>query len=184
MPGTGRWPTPSMYHYSDNPGAPPECRWAGLGSGAMPDVATAPPFPRWTVEQVLTLAPDASAQKGARSLATPRPWRATGFSDGDPPTLWGLCQGSGANPYQACVDLAEPAYRCSCPSRKFPCKHAIGLLLLWSGGGVAPAEPPAWVAQWQAARAERQQTAAVRATRSTNPASTAQSQQRRRQRVD
>ena len=30
-----------------------------------------------------------------------------------------------------------PAYKCSCPSRKFPCKHALALLLLWAGGDVA-----------------------------------------------
>ena len=28
------------------------------------------------------------------------------------------------------VDLSGPAYRCSCPSRKFPCKHVLALLLL------------------------------------------------------
>jgi hypothetical protein len=140
----------------------------------MPDVA-APPFPRWTVEQVLALAPDASAQKGARSVATARPWSATGFSDGDPPTLWGLCQGSGANPYQACVDLAEPAYKCSCPSRKFPCKHTLGLLLLWAGGGVDPDEPPGWVKEWHAGRAKRASTRAAAPAR-TGPSPKAQAQ--------
>lgn len=132
---------------------------------------------------MLALAPDASAAKAGRDLGTARRWSETGAA-ADPPAVWGLCQGSGSTPYQTCVDLTEPAYRCSCPSRKFPCKHAIGLLLLWSGGGVGAGEPPAWVAQWQAARAQRQQTAAVRAPRPTNPASSAQSQQRRRQRVD
>jgi len=56
------------------------------------------------------------------------------------------------------VDLAGPAFRCSCPSRKFPCKHAIGLLLLWAAGGVPDAEGPADVAAgWLASRAERAQ---------------------------
>src|SRR2546423_6529647 len=100
---------------------------------------------RWSAEQVLALAPDAAAQKAARSLATPRRWTETGYApDEDPPTLWGLCKGSGAQPYQTCVDLAEPAYRCSCPSRKFPCKHALALLLLWAGGTVAQGAPPVW----------------------------------------
>ncbi len=85
----------------------------------------------WSVDQVLALAPDASAQKAARSLTTPRPWHDTGH---DPETdgLWGRCQGSGADAYQVCVELSEPAYRCSCPSRKFPCKHALALLLRWA----------------------------------------------------
>ena len=28
------------------------------------------------------------------------------------------------------IDSTGPAYKCSCPSRKFPCKHALGLLFL------------------------------------------------------
>src|SRR5262249_2936487 len=44
---------------------------------------------------------------------------------------------------------------CSCPSRKFPCKHALGLLLLWATGVVAEAEMPAWVQEWHDSRAAR-----------------------------
>ncbi|WP_345024954.1 SWIM zinc finger family protein, partial [Nonomuraea roseoviolacea] len=53
--------------------------------------------------------------------------------------LFGECEGSGATPYQTCVDLDGPAYRCGCPSRKAPCKHALGLLLVWSAGDVPAA---------------------------------------------
>ena len=70
--------------------------------------------------------------------------------------LFGECRGSGSKPYLACVNLTEPAYRCSCPSRKFPCKHALGLLLLWSADGVPVEEAaPQWVTEWLDARAER-----------------------------
>jgi hypothetical protein len=118
---------------------------------------------RWGAEQVLALAPDASSQRAARGLATATRWRETGLRD---QTLWGLCQGSGAKPYQTAVDLAEPAYHCSCPSRKFPCKHAVALMLLWSAGSIEAAEPPEWVAGWLAGREERRQRAAARAARS------------------
>ena len=105
---------------------------------------------------MLHLAPDASAQRAARGLATARPWRDTGHG-ADPPSLWGLCAGSGAEPYQTCVDLTEPAYRCSCPSRKLPCKHALALMLLWSAGAVeSTSPPPEWVTEWLASRADRQ----------------------------
>ncbi len=117
--------------------------------------------PAWSVEQVLALAPDAGSQRAARGLAIARPWSATGY-DPAGPSLWGLCAGSGANPYQTCVDLAEPAYKCSCPSRKFPCKHALALLLLWTAGAVATADPPDYVTQWRAGRAERGTRAATR----------------------
>ncbi|MBP2040486.1 hypothetical protein J2Z77_006341 [Streptomyces avidinii] len=54
------------------------------------------------------------------------------------------------------MDLTGPAYKCSCPSRKFPCKHALGLLLLWSAEGAGePAEAPDWAAQWLADRAAK-----------------------------
>ncbi|OMI32995.1 hypothetical protein SPAR_43686, partial [Streptomyces sparsogenes DSM 40356] len=87
---------------------------------------------RWTAEQVLALAPDAASRKAGSKLATPGPWSGAGAHGGG---VWGLCAGSGGKPYQTVVDLDGPAYRCSCPSRKFPCKHALGLLLLWAGGG-------------------------------------------------
>jgi len=127
----------------------------------------------WSVDQVLALAPDASAQKAARSLTTPRPWHDTGH---DPETdgLWGRCQGSGADAYQVCVELSEPAYRCSCPSRKFPCKHALALLLRWAAGEVPTATPPDWMREWQAGRQARQERTAGRAAGGTPSAKTAQ----------
>jgi hypothetical protein len=120
------------------------------------DSAVTPVPPAWTADQVLSLAPDASAQRAARSLAADRAWSESGLSvDEVPPTVWGLCQGSGAQPYETCVDLTEPAYKCSCPSRKFPCKHTLALLLRWSSGAVPEAPAPRWVREWQTSRAER-----------------------------
>jgi hypothetical protein len=116
------------------------------------------PVLRWSAEQVLALAPDLSAQRSARGLAGGKPWLESGVSRaGDlPPTVWGLCQGSGATPYQTAVDLTEPAFKCDCPSRKLPCKHALALLLRWSAGALADeAAAPGWVHEWHIARAER-----------------------------
>lgn len=112
---------------------------------------------RWSADQVAALAPDPASLKAARGLGSGK-WQDPGVSGS---SLWGLCKGSAT--YQVCVDLAEPAYRCSCPSRKFPCKHALGLLLLWSAGSVADGEAPAWVAEWHASRAERAAKATQRA---------------------
>ena len=66
----------------------------------------------------------------------------------------GACQGSGSKPYQVQIDLAEPAFKCSCPSRKFPCKHALGLLLIHATtpAAIVKAERPAWVSEWLASR--------------------------------
>jgi hypothetical protein len=119
---------------------------------------------RWSTEQVLALAPDASAQRAARGLAGDTKWLETGVSSADdlPPTVWGLCQGSGRTPYQTAVDLTEPAFKCNCPSRKLPCKHALALLLRWSGGSLADSAAPAWVHEWHIARAERAARAEAR----------------------
>jgi SWIM zinc finger len=120
----------------------------------------------WTAEQVLALAPDPGRAAAGRKLGTPAPWSGTGHADADG-ALWGRCQGSGRTPYQTVVDLSGPAYQCSCPSRKFPCKHAIGLLLLWSDGQVGPADAPDWVHAWLHTRATR--AAAPAGPRSPDP---------------
>jgi hypothetical protein len=112
---------------------------------------------RWSADQVLSLAPDAAAQRAARALAVDKGWCEAGLSRGDdlPPTVWSLCQGSDTQPYQTCVDLTEPAYTCSCPSRKFPCKHTLAMLLRWAEGKIPDAPAPQWVREWQASRADR-----------------------------
>ncbi|WP_237108556.1 SWIM zinc finger family protein, partial [Nonomuraea sp. MG754425] len=115
---------------------------------------------RWSRDQVLALAPDASSRKAAQGVAAAGKWSLRGTTGA---VLFGECKGSGARPYLAAVDLREPAYRCSCPSRKFPCKHALGLLLLWSADGVPVQEAvPQWVAEWLDGRAERAARSAAR----------------------
>jgi hypothetical protein len=108
----------------------------------------------WTSEQVLALAPDSSSASAGQGLASARKWSGLGRSER---AIWGLCQGSGKDPYQARVDLAEPAFKCSCPSRKFPCKHGLGLMLLLvkEAGAFKEQAEPGWVAEWIAGRAER-----------------------------
>lgn len=104
----------------------------------------------WTAETVEALAPDPASVTAARKLARPAPWSSTGF---DERAVWGLCKGTGL--YQVQVDVSGPAFECSCPSRKLPCKHALALLLLWADGEVPEGEPPEWVGEWLGAREVR-----------------------------
>ena len=116
---------------------------------------------RWTAEQVLTLAPDAASRRAGSKLASPRPWSQVAQGEG---ALWGLCKGSGSKPYQTVIDLNGPGYKCSCPSRKFPCKHALGLLLLWaeSDSCVGDDGPvPEWAQRWLTGRREKESRASV-----------------------
>ncbi|MET7985544.1 SWIM zinc finger family protein [Streptomyces sp. NPDC005281] len=116
---------------------------------------------RWTADQVLALAPDAASRKAGSKLGAAGPWSQAGTTEEG--TVWGLCRGSGSKPYQTVVDIADsagPAYKCSCPSRKFPCKHALGLLLLWASadGAVPSGQAPDWAAEWLEARRSRAQS--------------------------
>jgi hypothetical protein len=101
----------------------------------------------WTADKIIALAPDDASAKAGRALATPRKWVTLGQNDR---AVWGECQGSGSSPYQTQIDLSEPAFKCSCPSRKFPCKHGLGLFLLTDSDPKAfkQNEPPDWVSKW------------------------------------
>ena len=99
---------------------------------------------------VLELAPDSQVASGATRLAGVAGWTGLGRTAS---ALWGLCPGSGKNPYRVCVDLGDRATKCSCPSRKFPCKHAVAVQLLHTRGEVPVDEAvPDWVSDWVAKR--------------------------------
>lgn len=107
-----------------------------------------------TEEQVLALAPDPSSAKSGKDLANPKKWVSKAFNE---KALWGECQGSGSSPYRTQVDLGNIAFKCSCPSRKFPCKHGIGLMLLFvrQPDAFALADMPAWVTDWIGKREQK-----------------------------
>lgn len=109
----------------------------------------------YTSEQVIALAPDASSAKSGKDLANRRKWVSAGKNGAV--AIWGECQGSGSTPYQTQVDLSTPAFKCSCPSRKFPCKHGLGLLLLFAQDEASfnESDLPPWVASWMESRQER-----------------------------
>lgn len=102
----------------------------------------------WTVEQILALAPDPNTAKRGQGLATSRKWLNL---ETNGRTVWGQCKSSGTAHYETAVDLKGPAFKCNCPSRKFPCKHSIGLLLLSSSdtdGFRVGGEMPESIQQW------------------------------------
>ncbi len=96
-------------------------------------------------QAVLELAPDGQVASSATRLAGSSGWTGSGR---DTEALWGECKGSGKTPYRVCVDLADRAAKCSCPSRKFPCKHALALQLRNARTPLPESEPPDWVADW------------------------------------
>ncbi|MGW1255017.1 SWIM zinc finger family protein [Streptomyces sp. NPDC002513] len=145
---------------------------------------------RWTTEQVLALAPDAASRKAGSELGAAGPWSEAGRSDEG--TVWGVCKGSGGSTYRTVVDLAGtagPASTCSCPSRTFPCRHALGLLLLRASGDgtVSRGRAPDWAEQWikgrgQQTREERPATGAGSA-RTADPEAARRRAERRAERI-
>jgi hypothetical protein len=104
--------------------------------------------------EILQLSPDEASAKAAKGLVIPGKWPRLEFDD---QAIWGECQGSGSKPYQVQVDKSGPAFRCSCPSRKFPCKHGLALLLLMAQNpaNFSAAPTPSWVSEWLASRQQR-----------------------------
>jgi hypothetical protein len=106
-----------------------------------------------TTDGITALAPDAKVAAAGRKLGVPKSWESPGRSAD---ALWGGCRGSAV--YQVRVDLSDLAVKCSCPSRKHPCKHGIGLLFLHLETPLPTTPAPDWVSDWLARRAARTAT--------------------------
>ncbi|WP_438446967.1 SWIM zinc finger family protein [Gorillibacterium sp. sgz5001074] len=88
-----------------------------------------------TEAYVDSLAMNASAIKNGKDLVKKNSFPKLCRSEDDT-LLFGECKGSGSEPYRCSVDLAkegQPVFRCSCPSRQFPCKHLLGLMYAYAG---------------------------------------------------
>ena len=138
----------------------------------------------WSRERIEQLAPDASSAKAGLGLAKASQWRTLGKAD---QVIWGECQGSGASPYQVRVALADAGYRCTCPSRKQPCKHTLALLYLYCGGSSFPeGAAPGFVEEWLVDRAKRAGAKAAREAQPSapvDPEAQARRQEKRESRI-
>ena len=78
---------------------------------------------------IISQAPNSSAVQNGKKLSQKGSFFNLSKLNDDT-LFWADCAGSGKNPYHTSVDFIDetsPVFRCSCPSRQFPCKHAIGL---------------------------------------------------------
>lgn len=118
---------------------------------------------RLSIEEIEALKPDDASLKAARGIAGPGKWENLGQNAH---SIWGECKGSGSRPYLVQMDVAAQAFKCTCPSRKFPCKHSLALCLMYVGYNnlYNGTEAPLWVSEWMGgrqARAEKKQEKAV-----------------------
>ncbi|MFF4244084.1 SWIM zinc finger family protein [Streptomyces sp. NPDC001822] len=110
---------------------------------------TAGPVARWTVDDVLALAPDGASRDAVRMTASERLWSGAGTAG--PGVVWGLRATDDGAPHRTAAALDEGLYTCSCAPVRPPCPHTLELLLLHVGDRPVlrrSAEPPVWVAEW------------------------------------
>ncbi len=100
----------------------------------------------FTESQIESIAPKPAAFKAGRKLSVGNKWLVLGKSER---AVWGQISGSGKNPYFTQIDVQDRAYKCSCPSRQFPCKHGLGLMLVFAQMETKTDSPePEWVEDW------------------------------------
>lgn len=91
-----------------------------------------------TESMVDSLALNSSAIKNGQGLVKKNSFPLLCQSE-DGTLMFGECQGSGKTPYRCSVDWlneGSPVFRCTCPSRQFPCKHNLGLMYSYTSGKV------------------------------------------------
>ena len=105
-------------------------------------------MPGISLEKIEAMAPDQASLVAARKLVKPGGW--SGLSSDDAGLVWGECQGSGSSPYRVVISEIDAGYKCTCPSRKFPCKHNLALMWMRAEGKISfqTAQAPDWVQDW------------------------------------
>ena len=108
----------------------------------------------FTEQQIEKLAPKESTFKAGKKLGVAAKWDSVEQSQR---AIWGSVRGSGKKPYLVQIDTSNIAYKCTCPSRQFPCKHAVGLLLVHCNeqSAFVKAKEPDYVEEWLDKRAKR-----------------------------
>ena len=87
-------------------------------------------------QQIGSLAPNANAVSNGRKISAGGGF-VTRMRSEDDSFYMGECKGSGKSNYVVSADFADeehPVFRCSCPSRQFPCKHSLALMFEMAAG--------------------------------------------------
>ena len=104
--------------------------------------------PSWSYERLLNYAPDSRTLSQARGLFFAKRWKTL---EGNGQYLWGEYETVHGHQHKAFVRLEPPFFRCSCKSRRRPCKHSLALVLLFLNRPdvwVVKEEIPEWAAHY------------------------------------
>jgi SWIM zinc finger len=115
------------------------------------------------VAELLGRGVKAAQVAAASALARPEKWRRLHLYREDSFLfLWGEITPSsgGAAVYRVACAMEEPAFSCTCPAMRKPCKHGLAILLAYARAPTAftpteAADAPTWLTEWTAARARR-----------------------------
>jgi len=102
-----------------------------------------------TEANILSHAPDLATANRSEQSADSAKWVILARQKN---LLWGRCRGSSSNTYKISVEMDGPHFNCNCPSRKKPCKHILGLMLLFvrqPKNFREASEAPDWVTTWK-----------------------------------
>ena len=117
-----------------------------------------------TQQQIDALAPNAAASSNGRKISQKGGFVRLERSEDDTFYL-GECTGSGKSNYITSADFLDdtaPVFRCSCPSRQFPCKHSLALLYeIMAGKAFTVKEIPEDILQKRAKKEARAAKAAA-----------------------
>jgi uncharacterized Zn finger protein len=110
---------------------------------------------QYTEDMILAKCPDEASKKASRDHSNPKKWLCF-FADER--AVWGEIKGSGKEPYKVQIDLKDSGSKCSCPSKKQPCKHQIGLFLCYvkNQGSFKLSEQPEVIKEWLNKRDQRE----------------------------
>ena len=102
---------------------------------------------KWTTDFVYDLATDQLSINAAEKFSNISHWIGLFRCH---QVVWGEVQGSHSQTYYTQIDLDGPVFKCSCPSRKLPCKHGLGLGLILAKYHDQFQESlmPEWVISW------------------------------------
>lgn len=103
---------------------------------------------KWSRDEIIALASDEASFRAGEQLAHGQRWLLTGHNSSH---VWGEYPGSRSHCYRVLIRIEPFRSECDCPSRKRPCKHVLGLMLLsgseleWGEAGAS--ERPEWVSE-------------------------------------
>ncbi len=108
--------------------------------------------PPWSKEQIWGLAPDTNMIRISSGMATPEKWQLLAHgSFNTNQFVWGVTLTFKKKPLYTLISLNDETAVCSCKSHKFPCRHSLGLLLLFHENPAVftDAKPNKWITEQQ-----------------------------------